>query len=116
MFRLAIFLSASLVMMSAALAQEAQQAKPDTVEVRGKSLPLSCAEWKRNQDRSWTSIGELLVGTEAMTVTLRGPKETKTLEAKCGDTQEPIVAPVKSAEPARHKRHGHRHAEPAGGA
>lgn len=114
MLRLAVLLSVSAAMMSAAMAQEAQQPKPDTVEVHGKSLPLSCAEWRRNQDRSWTSIGELQVGTEAMNVTLRG-SETKALEAKCGDTQEPLVTPVKSAEPTRHARHGHRHNEAADG-
>ena len=85
--------------------------KQDTVEVHGKSLQLSCAEWKRGPDGSWMSIGALLVGTETMNVTLRG-KETKVLEAKCGDTQEPIVTPAKSAEPTRHARHGHHHAEP----
>jgi hypothetical protein len=113
MLRLAILLSVSTAMISAALAQDAQQPKPDTVEVHGKALPLSCAEWRRNQDRSWTSIGALLVGTETMNVTLRGPKETKVLEAKCGDTQEPTVTPVKSAEPERRARHGHHHMDQA---
>ena len=111
MLRLAVLLSVSTAMISVALAQDAQQPKPDTVEVHGKALPLSCAEWRRNQDRSWTSIGALLVGTETMNVTLRGPKETKVLEEKCGDTQEPTVTPVKSAEPdaareARTSPHG----------
>jgi hypothetical protein len=115
MLRLAALLSLSIAMSGAAMAQDAQQPKPDTVEVHGKALPLSCAEWKRNPDRSWTSIGELQVGTEAMNVTLHGPKETKTLEAKCGDTQEPLVTPVKSAEPARHSRHGHHHSDQASG-
>ncbi|HEY1782337.1 MAG TPA: hypothetical protein VGG79_18250 [Roseiarcus sp.] len=115
MLRLAALLSLSIAMSGAALAQDAQQPKRDTVEVRGKSLPLSCAEWRRNQDRSWTSVGELLVGSEAMNVTLRGPKETKVLEAKCGDTQEPTVTPVKSAEPTRRARHGHHHMDQASG-
>ena len=48
-----------------------------------------------------------------MNVTLRGPKETKVLEAKCGDTQEPTVTPVKSAEPTRRARHGHHHMDQA---
>ncbi|HSU99551.1 MAG TPA: hypothetical protein VLI91_05550 [Roseiarcus sp.] len=115
MLRLAtpLSLSLSLAMSTAALAEDAQPPKPDTVEVHGKALQVSCAEWRRNQDRSWTSIGELQVGTEAMNVTLRGP-ETKALEAKCGDTQEPI-APMKSAEPAHHARHGHHHADQADG-
>ena len=94
------------------MAQQAQQPKPDTVEVHGKALPLSCAEWKRNPDRSWSSIGQLEVGTEAMSVTLRGGKETKVLEDKCGDTQEPLVTPVKSAEPTRRSRRGHHPAAP----
>jgi hypothetical protein len=114
MLRLATLLFLSVAMSSAAMAQEAQQSKQDTVEVHGKALQLSCAEWKRDPDGSWTSIGALLVGTETMTVTLRG-KETKVLETKCGDTQEPIVTPVKSAEPTRHARRGHHHAEPADG-
>ena len=50
-----------------------------------------------------------------MTVTLRGPKETKVLEAKCGDTQEPTVTPAQSAEPTRHARHGHHHTDQASG-
>jgi len=112
MLRFAALLFLSIAMSSGAMAQDAQQSKQDTVEVHGKALQLSCAEWKRNPDRSWTSIGELQVGTEAMNVTLHGPEETKTLEAKCGDTQEPLVTPVKSAEPARHARHGHHHAAP----
>jgi hypothetical protein len=110
MLRLAALLSVLIAMQGAAIADDAKQ---DTVEVHGKSLQLSCAEWKRGPDGSWTSIGALLVGTETMTVTLRGPKETKVLEAKCGDTQEPIVAPAQSAEPTRHARHAHHHAEPA---
>lgn len=109
MLRLAALLSVLIAMQGAAMADDA--AKQDTVEVHGKALQLSCAEWKRDPDGSWTSIGALLVGTETMTVTLRG-KETKVLEAKCGDTQEPIVTPAKSAEPTRPARRGHHHAEP----
>ncbi len=98
------------------MAQDAQQTKPDTVEVHGKALALSCAEWKRNPDRSWTSTGPLLVGTDTVTsVTLRAGKETKSLETKCGGTQEPIATPVKSAEPTRHARHGHHPADQASG-
>jgi hypothetical protein len=111
MLRLAVLLSVFIAMTSVAMAQDAQEAKPDTVEVHGKALALSCAEWKRNPDRSWTSIGELMVGAEAMNVTLRGGKETSVLEAKCGGDQEPIATPVKSAEPVRHARHGHHHGE-----
>lgn len=39
-------------MVGAAIAEDAKQ---DTVQVHGKSLVLSCAEWKRNEDGSWTS-------------------------------------------------------------
>ena len=53
-------------MLGAAAAQDAKDAKEDTVRVHGKSLALSCAEWKRNQDGSWTSTGPLLVGTETV--------------------------------------------------
>ena len=64
--------------------------KPDTVEVHGKALTLSCAEWKRNQDGSWTSTGPLLVGTDTVnSVTLHGAKETNVLEAKCANGSAP---------------------------
>jgi hypothetical protein len=97
-------------------AATAEDAKPDSVQVHGKSLPLSCAEWKRNQDGSWTSTGPLLVGTDTLNnVTLRGAKETKALEAKCRDGSSPSVAPSQSDDATQHTRHGHRPAEPAGG-
>jgi len=105
MLRLTILLSVFIAMQSAATADEA---KPDTVEVHGKALQLSCAEWKRNPDGSWRSLGALLVGTEAMDVTLRGAKETKVLEAKCGDGSDLPATPTKKAEPARHARGAHR--------
>jgi hypothetical protein len=95
MLRLAALLFLCIAMSSAAMAQDAQQSKQDTVEVHGEALQLSCAKWKRDPDGSWTSIGALLVGTETMNMTLRG-KETKVLEAKCGDTQEPIVTSGKA--------------------
>lgn len=112
MLRLTTLFSVFIAMQGAAMAEDA---KPDTVEVHGKALQLSCHEWKRNQDGSWSSIGALLVGTETMDVTLRGAKETKVLEAKCGDTQEPIATPAQRAEPARPARHGHRHSDQASG-
>ena len=73
----------------------ADEAKPDTVQVHGKPLQLSCAEWKRNPDGSWTSIGALLVGTDTLTgVTLRGAKETGVLEVEVskpvGSIRDPI--------------------------
>ncbi len=114
MLRLAALLSGLIAISSAAMAEDAQEPKADTVEVHGKALALSCAEWKRNPDRSWTSTAPLLVGTETMTPTLRGAKETKALETKCGGDQEPIAAPAKS-EPTRHARHDHHHADQADG-
>ena len=68
----------------AAMAQETQQHKQEVVQVHGHALQLSCAEWKRNQDGSWTNVGPLVVGTETVKdVTLRGAKATGVLEAKC---------------------------------
>ncbi len=79
MLRVTALLWVSIAMQGAAIAEDAKQ---DTVQVHGKSLVLSCAEWKRNEDGSWTSIGPLLVGTNTLNdVTLRGAKETKVLAA-----------------------------------
>ena len=84
MFRVTALLGISLAMLGAAMAQE--NAKQETVQVHGKSLTLSCAEWKRNQDGSWISTGPLVVGTETVnSVTLRGAEETNVLEAKCAN-------------------------------
>lgn len=116
MLRLAVFLSVSTAMISVALAQDAQQPKPDTVEVHGKALQLSCAEWKRNQDGSWTSIGALLVGTDTLkNVTLRDGKETKVLDAKCQNPSSPSAAPSQSSDTTRHTRHKNHPADPAQG-
>ena len=115
MLRVAMLLSVFAAMQGVAMAEDAKEDKQDTVEVHGKSLTLSCAEWKHNQDGSWTSTGPLLVGTETVNeVTLRGAKETKNLETKCGNGSTPSVTPAQSAEPTRHARHGHHHAEPDG--
>jgi hypothetical protein len=93
------------VLITVSGAAVAEDAKPDTVEVHGKPLQLSCAEWKRNQDGSWTSIGALLVGTDTLTgVTLRGAKETAVLEAKCRNSSSPAEAPAPSGEPTRHTK------------
>jgi hypothetical protein len=105
---------------SVVLAEDAKDAKQDTVEVQGKSLALSCAEWKHNQDGSWTSIGSLLVGTDVVNqVTLRGAKETKALSEKCGNPSSPsAAAPATSAKDCgqeRHTRRGCRTKEPAAG-
>jgi hypothetical protein len=93
------------ILITVSGAAVAEDAKPDTVEVHGKPLQLSCAEWKRNQDGSWTSIGALLVGTDTLTgVTLRGAKETAVLEAKCRNSSSPAEAPAPSGEPTRHTK------------
>ena len=55
----ALLLWVSIAMQGAAIADDDKQ---DVVQVHGKALQLSCAEWRRNQDGSWTSIGPLLVG------------------------------------------------------
>jgi hypothetical protein len=104
-------------MLSAAAAQDAKEdAKEDTVRVHGKSLALSCAEWKRNQDGSWTSTGPLLVGTDTVnSVTLRGAKETNGLEAKCANGSTPAAAPSRSDEQTKHARHKRHSAEPSDG-
>lgn len=114
MFRVTALLGISLAMLGAAMAQE--DAKPETVQVHGKSLTLSCAEWKRNQDGSWISTGPLVVGTETVnSVTLRGAKETNVLEAKCANASSPAAKPSHSDEPTKHAGHRHHSAEPSDG-
>ena len=113
MLRVTALLCVSVAMQSAAIAEEAKQ---DTIEVHSKSLPLSCAEWKRNQDGSWSSTGALLVGTETLNeVTLRGAKETKVLDAKCGNASSPSAAPPPSGDSTRHMRPRRHPAQPAQG-
>jgi hypothetical protein len=113
MLRVTALLWVSIAMQSAAIAEEG--AKQDTVEVHGKSLQLSCAEWKRNQDGSWTSIGPLLVGTETLTdVTLRGAKETSVLEAKCRNPSSPSATPSRS-DATPHTKGRHHPQQPAQG-
>jgi hypothetical protein len=113
MLRVAALLWVSIAMQGAAIAEDA---KEETVKVNGKSLQLSCAEWKRNQDGSWTSASPLLVGTETLTdVTLRGAKETKALEAKCGNGSSPSVTPTRSDDATRHAKPRHHPAQPADG-
>ena len=114
MFRAIALLSTTIAMQTAAIAQE--EAKPDTVQVHGKSLALSCAEWKRNQDGSWTSTGPLLVGTDTVNnVTLRGAKDTNVLETKCGSGASPAAKPSQSDDPTKHARHKHHGAAPSDG-
>jgi hypothetical protein len=94
----------------------AEDAKQDTVQVHGKALVLSCAEWERNEDGSWTSIGSLLVGTDTFNhVTLRGAKETRVLEEKCRNASAPSATPSQSGDSMRHMRHRHGPAEPGQG-
>jgi hypothetical protein len=113
MLRVAALFSLSIAMQGAAMAEDA---KPDTVEVHGKSLQLSCAEWKRNHDGTWTSTGPLLVGTETVNeVTLRGAKETNVLETKCANAPSKPATPAQSSDSTRHMRHGHHGAAPADG-
>jgi hypothetical protein len=113
MLRVTALLWVSIAMQGAAIAEDAKQ---DTVQVHGKSLVLSCAEWKRNEDGSWTSIGPLLVGTNTLNdVTLRGAKETKVLEEKCRNASGPSATPSRSGDSTRHMRHRHGPAEPAEG-
>ena len=99
-------------------AARAEDAKQDTVDVHGKSLVLSCAEWKHNQDGSWTSTGPLLVGSDVVNeVTLRG-KETKALEDKCQSGSSPpaaAAAPTGDCSQAKHMRHGCRTKQSAAG-
>jgi hypothetical protein len=114
MFRVTALLWIVIAMQTAAMAQE--DAKPETVQVHGKSLVLSCAEWKRNQDGSWTSTGPLLVGTDTVTdVTLRGAKETNALEAKCANGASPAAKPSQSEDATKHARHKHHGSAPSDG-
>jgi len=107
MLRTAALLSILVAASFPATAQEAKpEAKPDTVQVHGKALALSCAEWRRESGGTWTSTGPMLVGTETVkSVTLRGA-ETRILEAKCGDGTAPSASAA-PAQPAKHKpKHG----------
>ncbi len=114
MLRVTALLWVFIAMQGAAVAQDD---KVDTVEVHGKSLTLSCAEWKRNQDGSWTNTSPLLVGTDTVTnVTLRGAKETNVLETKCAEGSRPAATPVHSDDTMKYGRHHRRHsAEPTDG-
>ena len=113
MLRVAALLCLSIAIQGAAMAEDA---KPDTVQVHGKPLALSCAEWKRNQDGSWTNASPLLVGTDTVSsVTLRGAKETNVLETKCANGSSPAAKPSQSDNATRHAGHRHHSAEPADG-
>jgi hypothetical protein len=115
MLRVSALLCISLAMHTAAMAEDANDAKQDTVEVHGKALQLSCAEWKRNQDGSWTSIGALLVGSDTLNnVTLRGA-DTKVLQEKCQGGSTPAAAPAQSGDSTRHTKRRNHGANPADG-
>jgi hypothetical protein len=114
MLRVTALLLIAIAMQTAAMAQ--QEPKPDTVEVHGKPLVLSCAEWKRNQDGSWTNTGPLLVGTDTVNnVILRGAKDTNVLEAKCGSGAAPAAKPPGTEDPTKHAGHKHHGAAPSDG-
>jgi hypothetical protein len=117
MLRVTALFWISIAMLGAAAAQDAKQdAKEDTVQVHGKSLALSCAEWKRNQDGSWTNTSPLLVGTDSVKdVTLRGAKDTNVLEAKCSGASTPAAKPSATEDPTKHRGHRHHSTEPNDG-
>jgi hypothetical protein len=116
MLRVAALLGIFIAMLGMAVAQDGKDAKEDTVQVHGKSLALSCAEWKRNQDGSWTSTGPLLVGTDTVNnAILRGAKETSVLEAKCGSGASPAATPARTDDTTKHAKHKHHSAEPGDG-
>jgi len=114
MLRVAAIFSIAIAAHGVALAQDA---KPDTVEVHGKALMLSCAEWRRNQDGSWANTAPLLVGEETVKqVTLRGAKETNVLETKCGSGSSRAAVPAPSDDSKKHARHRRHSAESSDGA
>ena|SRR5579871_3027960 len=101
---LAFFILAALPVT--AMAEDAEQPK-EVVQVHGHALPLSCAEWRRNQDGTWTNTSALLVGTEIVKeVTLRGAKETGALETKCYGSAVPAAAPQHEAGHTKKHRQG----------
>jgi hypothetical protein len=118
MLRVTALLLVSTAIQGVAIAQDANKdAKQDTVSVHGKSLTLSCAEWKRNQDGAWTNVSPLQVGTEVVTsVTLRGAAATKSLEGKCRNAALPSGAPPPSGDATRHMKHMRHSGGPGEGA
>jgi hypothetical protein len=116
MLRTAVLLGTSFAMLGAAVAQDAKEdAKGDTVQVHGKSLTLSCTEWKRNQDGSWMNTSPLLVGTDTVnSVTVHG-KDAQSLEAKCGSGSTTTAKPAPTDDSIKHARHKHHGAAPSDG-
>jgi hypothetical protein len=113
MFRVMALSLIAVAMQTGAMAQ--QEPKPDTVQVHGKPLTLSCAEWKRNQDGSWTSTGPLLVGTDTVNNVILHGKDATTLETKCGSGATRTAKPARTDEPTKHAGHRHHGAEPSDG-
>ncbi len=108
MIRATTPVSVLIALPGAAFAQAnvTPEAKPDTVQVHGKALPLSCAEWSRSGDGSWTNVGPLLAGEETVKeVTLRGAN-AKPLEQKCANGTPSSAPPAPGAKPLRQHRHG----------
>ncbi len=108
MLRATTLISVLIMASGAAFAQQAAppeaEPKPDTVQVHGKALTLSCAEWSRQTDGSWNNVGPLLVGEETVkAVTLRGAT-ARPLEQKCNGAPSSALAP-----PAEKPRHQHHH-------
>ena len=113
MLRATTLISVLILAPGAAFAQAAAapEAKGDTVQVHGKALTLSCAEWSRQPDGSWNNVGPLLVGEETVkAVTLRGAA-ARPLEEKCNGAA-PSAAP---AAPEKPKHQHHHPAQPADG-
>jgi hypothetical protein len=112
MFRFPASILILIALQGVAMAQEDQQPKQDTVDVHGHPLQLSCAEWRRNMDGSWSNVGPLLVGTDTVKdVTLRGAKQTGALETKCGNGAGVVATHEHSGDHPRHMG-GHRHGPP----
>ena len=97
MLRAATLVCLFIAVQGTAMAEDAKDdAKENTVQVHGKSLALSCTEWKRNQDGSWTNVSPLLVGTDTVnSVTLRGTKDTSAWKRN---------APTDRAQPPSHRK------------
>ena len=115
MLRTPLLVFVLIALPGAALSQNApQEPKPDAVQVHGKAIPLSCPEWSRNGDGSWTNVGPLLVGEETVKeVTLRGASAAP-LQQKCaGGAPSPALA-APAGKPGR-PQHRHGPAQPADG-
>ena len=114
MLRASMLISVLIMAPGAAFAQAAApEPKGDTVQVHGKALTLSCAEWSRQPDGSWNNVGPLLVGEETVkAVTLRGAP-AKPIEQKCwsGAGSSAPSAPAEKSKPP----HRHGPAQPADG-